>query len=114
MNFRKGDTVSLLGLVKHNFEPDRDDADKRVFVDLIGSHETVWIRPVNLKLVRQVFEVGDHVRWLQNAGEGLFLSGEILAISGEHAWIGMSDGNYCTRMLTSMERVDISSDDIPV
>jgi hypothetical protein len=109
MNFRKGDTVSLRGTVKHDFSPDGKDGDKRVFVDLIGTHETVWIKPEDLTLVGQMFEVGDSVRW-QNAGEELFLYGVILAISDGHAWIDYGQGEYCTRMLTSVERVQIDGD----
>lgn len=112
MKFRKGDTVSIRGTVKHNFDPTGADPDKRVFVDIIGSHETAWMKPEDVKLVAQTFEVGDEVRWLQNAGEGLFLSGEILAISGEHAWIGMPDGIYCTRTFSAIERVEVEETDI--
>ncbi len=108
MNFRKGDTVSLQGIVKHNF--DASDADKRVFVDVIGSHETLWLKPDDITLVGQLFEVGDSARWLVSGDADTFQYGVILAINDGHAWIDMGGGDYCTRLLTAIERVEVSDD----
>ncbi len=106
MNFRKGDTVSLQGTVKHNF--DATDTDKRVFVDVVGSHETLWLKPDDITLVRYAFEVGDSARWLVE--ENTYQYGTILAINEGHAWIDMGGGDYCTRLLTAIERVEVSDD----
>lgn len=109
MNFRKGDTVSVRGTVKYSY--DEGDNDKRVFVDVIGSHETLWIKPEDLTLVSQVFEVGDSVRWPINVeGAAPFLYGTVLAIANDHAWIEFGSCEYCTRLLTSIERVEVSDD----
>lgn len=93
MNYRKGDIVSVLATVKH----DADDSKERLFLDVNGSHETLWLKPHEVTLVAPNFQVGDGVIW----EDGL---GEILAISGDHAWIEYGNGNYCTRMLGSIKR----------
>jgi len=102
MNYRKGDKVSVLGIVKHN-----QNEDKNIFVDVIGSHETLWLEPKDMTLVAPMFEVGDECQW-GGTGESLGI-GTVLAISDGHAWIDRGGGDYCTRMLTTIERVD--SDD---
>ena len=107
MKFRKGDIVSLRGTVKHNFDPYDCEKDTRVFVDIVGSHETIWIKPEDVTLVQPMFEIGDQVRWDEHG------AGTIVAINDGHAWIGMESGDYCTRLLTAIERMpDTSKDDI--
>ena len=110
MKFRKGDIVSLRGTVKHNFDPCDGEKDTRVFVDIVGSHETIWIKPEDLKLIQQVMEVGDSVRWPHHVHADKFLYGVILAISDGHAWIDYGIGEYCTRTTTSIERVEADGD----
>ena len=105
MNYRKGDIVNVQGIVKHNFE--HIDGDKRVFVDIIGSYETIWIKPEDVTLVQPMFETGEQVRWDEHG------TGTIIAINDGHAWIGMDSGDYCTRMLSAIERMpDTSKDDV--
>lgn len=53
MNFRKGDIVSMRGVVKHNF-----DKCGRVFVDVEGCHDTLRLGPERLTLVSAKFEIG--------------------------------------------------------
>ena len=103
MNYRKGDKVSVLGIVKHN-----QNEDKNIFVDVIGSHDTLWLKPEDMTLVEPMFEVGDGCTFTYTstgAGETTG-TGVILAISDGHAWIDRGGGDYCTRMLTTIERVD--------
>lgn len=101
MNYRKGDTVSIVGTVKHN----QDDGNERVFIELPDYHTDIWIKPEFVTLVQANFEVGDKCRWV-----GLMADcATILAISESHAWIYCGGGDYCTRMLTTIEKVD--SDD---
>ncbi len=109
MNFRKGDTVSLQGVIKHNY--DETDSDKRVFVDVIGSHDTLWMKPEDITLVGQLFEVGDSARWLVSGGQEVsYQYGTVLAINDDHAWIDLGNGDYCTRLLTTIERVEVNND----
>ena len=98
MNYRKGDVVSVQGVVKHDFN--KDDPEHRVFVDIPGTYETLWMEPSSLTLVQHHFEIGDSVTWDEHG------AGIIHAIKDHHAWIGMASGDYCTRLLTSIKRAD--------
>lgn len=93
MQYRKGDIVTMRGTVKH----DSDGTKERLFIDVIGGHETLWLAPKDITLIQPHFEVGDGVLWENGLGE-------ILAISGDHAWIEYGNGNYCTRMLSTIQR----------
>lgn len=103
MEFRKGDVVSFLGTVKH----DADDSKERVFIDVTGSHDTVWLKPEDITLVKARFDVGDRVCWGERLpdGAGGVNVGEIIAISGEHAWIEYGAGEYCTRRFGAIDRL---------
>jgi len=94
MNYRKGDIVSVLGIVRHD-----EGDDDGVFVDITDRHDTLWVSPKGLTLVAAKFEVGDKCQFMD-------FSGIVLAISDGHAWIDMGGGNYCTRQLTSIERIE--------
>ena len=94
MNFRKGDHVSIVGIVKHNVE-----AGEKIFVELPGYHSDIWVSPDVLTLVQAHFDVGDKCQWAD-------ITGIILAISDGHAWIDRGGGDYCTRLLMTIERVD--------
>ena len=93
--FKKGDVVSLQGTIKH----DQGDEEKNIFVDVIGAHDTLWMKPQDMTLVQPFFEVGDAVCW---GDQG---SGIVHAINDGHAWIGMASGDYCTRLLSTIQRV---------
>lgn len=93
--FRKGDVVSVRGVVKHE-----QGDDERIFVDIIGCHDTVWLKPTDMTLVQPMFEIGDSIYWGEHG------AGIILAIQDGHAWIGMESGDYCTRLLTAIERAE--------
>lgn len=96
MTYRKGDRVSIQGIVKHN-----QGDDKRIFIDVVGSYETLWMEPGHLTLVTPLFEIGDKCKWGDHG------RGDILSIANDHAWIiTAGGGDYCTRLLTSIERVD--------
>jgi hypothetical protein len=95
MNLRKGDQVSVVGIVKHT-----PDEGERVFIRLPDYHSDIWVSQDSVKLVQADFEVGDSCVW---DGDG---RGAILSIYNGHAWIDMGGGNYCTRLLTAIERVD--------
>ena len=105
MKYRKGDKVSIVGTVKHT-----PDDGERVFIELPDYHSDIWINQESVKLVQANFEVGDKCRWdgLDKCRwDGLIADcATVLAISDGHAWIDMGGGNYCTRMLTTIERVD--------
>jgi hypothetical protein len=101
---RKGDKVSVTGTVKYT--PDKGE---RVFVKIDGSHEELWTEQSAVKLVQAAFEVGDRVGW-DNDAEYI---GEILAISGGHAWIEYANGEYCTRTFSSIERLPDEAEAAP-
>ena len=97
MNLRKGDQVSIVGVVKHT-----PDGNEKVFVQLPDYHSDVWVSQDAVKLVQADFDVGDKCTW-----EGFGTDpATVLAISDGHAWIDMGGGAYCTRLLTAIERVD--------
>lgn len=98
MKLRKGDKVSVTGIVK--YEPASDD---RVFIRIDGSYEDLWVKPDLVKLVQAQFDVGDRVGFDINGA--VHVEGEILSTSGEHAWIEYSTGEYCTRHFGSIERL---------
>lgn len=104
--FRKGDKVTIVGTIKHN---QGDDIDKNVFIEIAGYHSDVWINPELVTLVQPSFEIGDECTWMTNDAGGYGVGGTILAIRDGHAWIDMGGGAYCTRLLSTIQRVD--SDD---
>lgn len=106
MKFRKGDKVSLVGVVKYDSDQIDTDGDKRIFVTV--GHDDLWLKPEMVKMVAPVFEVDDDVSWDDIDGTQV---GTILAISNEHAWLDLGGGGYCTRMLHTISRVDRSDDD---
>lgn len=98
--YRKGDVVSVQGTVEYDHE-----GDELLFFKVPGYFQSVSLMPnqwdgANLKLVQAALEVGDGVMW--DNGER---SGEILAIANGHAWIDMGGGDYCTRLLTAIDRI---------
>jgi hypothetical protein len=103
MNYRKGDRVSIVGTIKHT-----PATGERVFMELPDYHTDIWVSQDVVTLVQADFEVGDKCSW-GNDGTDTYREGTILAISDGHAWIDLGGGNYFTRMLTTIERVD--SDD---
>lgn len=96
MNFRKGDQVSICGVVKH----DQDGDEENIFVDIVGSYETLWMKPENVKLVQAKFECGDRVIWGDSDCQG-----EIVSINDGYAWIIMHAGIYCTRHVGTIDRM---------
>lgn len=107
MNYRKGDKVSILGIVQYPPHYTDSPEDKRVSIKVVNSFETLWMKPEDVTLVTPLFEVGDKCTWGGAPGSPPTepMRGTILAISGENAWIDMG-GVYVTRLLTSIERVD--------
>ncbi len=97
MELRKGDKVSVTGTVKYT--PTKGE---RVFVKIEGSHEELWCSPDAVKLVQAKFDIGDRVGFDYGPST---MDGEILAVSGEHAWIDLGTGEYCTRHFGSITRL---------
>ncbi len=102
MKFRKGDIVSMQGAIKY----DADDKE-RVFVRVDGSTEELWVKQEILTLVQPHFEVGDQASW--RIGEG-FQYGTVIGLANDHAWIDLGGGDYCTRTLSSIGRVEVADD----
>lgn len=102
MQFRKGDIVSVQGTVKYP-----SDGDDRIFIEVDGNAVDLWLKPGMLTLVRAKFDVGDRVCWTapHPAVPGKVIIGEIIGISGDHAWIDLEDGNYCTRHFGAIDRI---------
>ena len=97
MSLRKGDKVSITGIIKH-----APEGKEKVFVQLPDYHNDVWVSQDALTLVQADFEVGDKCTW-DGFGDVPAL---VLAISDGHAWIDMGGGAYCTRLLTAIQRID--------
>jgi len=100
---RKGDKVSVTGTVKYT-----PDAGERVFVAVKGGTVDLWVDQSEVKLVQAKFEVGDKIAFVARQNEhggDVQMKGEILAISGEHAWIEYANGEYYTRTFSSIERL---------
>jgi hypothetical protein len=96
MSYRKGDKVSIFGIIKHR----QSSEDTQVAIEVIGYYQTIWLELEHLTLVTPLFEVGDKCTWGDHG------RGDILSIANDHAWIITAGGDYCTRLLTSIERVD--------
>ena len=83
--FRKGDIVSLRGVVKF----DQGDNEKLVHVDIIGD---VTSRPIveaeSLTMEEASFRVGDAVTWKDMH---ILRVGTVLAIAGDRLWVRDSD-----------------------
>ncbi len=99
MNLRKGDIVSVLATVQYQ----ADASDDWVHLRVHGEHSSLMISrsATVLTIVTPVFEVGETVWWKMTEG---IMSGDILAISNGHAWIDLYNGDYCTRLLSSIQR----------
>lgn len=99
MVFRKGDKVSITGTIKYRPKP-----DEHIFIEVDGKTDDVWIHPNFVTLVEPFFEPGDECTFqVQGYGEK---TGTVLASSGGHAWIDLGGGEYCTRTLGSIQRVE--------
>jgi hypothetical protein len=96
--FRKGDKVSVTGIVMYDPSP-----GKNIFID-VGASKDIWVDPDSIQLVQAYFEVGDECSWPGSLDQTM--TGTALAISNGHAWIDMGDGQYCTRLLTKIDRID--------
>ena len=99
MKYRKGDKVSVTGTVTHD-----QREDKEVFVRLDGYYTDIMLPAANFTLVQPRFDVGDTVVLAEGPCQGQ--RGEILAMQNDHAWIDLGGGDYCTRMLSSIKRVE--------
>ncbi len=109
IKFRKGDIVSLQAMVRHDFK----DGDEDVTIDIPGSlRNDNWIKPQFVTLVQQKIEVGDKVSFNLNPNlnptqmADAIRVGQVLAISNDHAWIDLGGGDYCTRLLSTLHRVE--------
>lgn len=100
MKFRKGDKVSVSGVVEY----DHDGSNDVLFFKIPGTYQSIGLTPdqwanAGVKLEEPNFVVGDRVTWTDGTG-----SGEILSLNEGHAWIGMGGGDYCTRMVSTIQR----------
>lgn len=100
MKYRKGDIVSVKAVVRHNCEDDENS----VAVDINGVYDAVWPRVQDVTVDQQKIEVGNDVKFVGVDGGAGF--GTVLAISNEHAWIDLGDGDYCTRLLSGLKRAE--------
>lgn len=83
--FRKGDTVALTAKVRHDYRPD-DDAF--VFVDVVGHHAALMLKPDDMTLIAPRIDVGERVRW-SNGNEAT-----VLASDASMIWVKCDDGTY--------------------
>ncbi len=97
MKYRAGDVVTVKGVVKLNF----DAADDSVSIEIPGEYEPIWANPEDVTLVHSKIVLGDLVKFVAPTG---LESGRVLAISNDHAWIDLGDGEYATRLLSSIQR----------
>lgn len=105
MKYRKGDQVTVRAVVKFN-----QDDDTHVHLEINGHYQSVMLDQKLITMTMPVFEVGDDVSWLQ-PDPSLSAGGVILAISDDHAWIELGGGDYCTRMLSTLTRDEVPSDE---
>lgn len=105
IKFREGDTVTLSAVVRYNFDPAEDE---HVALDVPGSiSSNLWAKPEAVIIARQVIVIGDRVKFIVPAGPSgseKWISGLVLAISNDHAWIDLGGGEYATRLLSSIQR----------
>ena len=95
--FKKGDVVTLSGVVK--WDQDKTESSS-VFVQFQGVYDVVGCQPDLLKFEYSTFAVGDHV-W---SGEHE-VSGIVLAVNGDKAWV-QCGWNYMTIELRHLELAD--------
>lgn len=104
IKFRNGDIVSIQGTVQFNQEPE-DDHIKVEIPDAIGN--PVWVKPEAATVVRQHILLGDSVALVGTAcDDGSEYHGQILAIVGDHAWVAYGDGEFCTRVMSTLKRAE--------
>jgi len=108
IKFRAGDVVSVQGTVTYNYA-EEDGDDGHVHVEIPGAiRSDAYIKPQMLTVVQQTIVIGDLVKFTVPVPgeEPCSMDGRVLAISDGHAWIDLGGGEYCTRMLTSIERAE--------
>lgn len=113
MKFRKGDIVSVRGVVEYDY---KDDDDSMLFIKIPGHYQSVGLPEdkffgASVKIEMPFFEAGDSVRWPKHVGSDEFCYGTILALTDGHAWIALGGADYCTRTCSSIERVEIGDGD---
>lgn len=104
MKYRAGDKVTVRAVVKY----DQSD-DTHVHLEIEGHYQSVMLAQKLITMATPLFEVGDDVSW--DAAACQVGGGVILAISSEHAWIELGGGDYCTRMLSTLTRNEVPSDE---
>lgn len=100
--FRKGDRVTIEATVDGSSA--LSDDELRVKIDGMrgsGPHYYAKINGITLKTAK--FEVGDLIDW--TVGDTIH-RGEILAVSGDHAWVDRGAAEYSTVYLPTATRVE--------
>lgn len=83
--YRKGDVVSVIGTIRHDYRPGEDNS---VFIDVDGHYGALLVSPEQVMLLAPRIDVGEHVRWT-NGNEG-----RVLASDSDKLWVKLDDGSY--------------------
>lgn len=84
-SYRKGDRVSLLGIVRHD---QRDEGT--VYVDVDGHYAAVSVKAADVTLVYPHIEVGERVRWSNRE------TGEVIGVDDGNLWVKTDNGSRYT------------------
>jgi preprotein translocase subunit YajC len=100
MTFRRGDNVSVTGVVTQNHYQ-----DEKVQIQLESHHSRIRVEAAVVTMVQPRFDLGDAVEFTDDDGG---LHGTIIAIQNGHAWVDLGDEKYRTFPLSSIVRVEQS------
>lgn len=105
IKFRKGDIVSIQGTVTFDFDPTEDGT---VAIEIQNSvSSSVWVKSEAATVVRQHIMVGDSVVLVGTVcDDGSEYHGQVLAIFEDRAWVAYGNGDYCTRVMSTLKRAE--------
>lgn len=98
--FRTGDLVLIQAEVVSNPFEYQGKMTAKLRIEPFND---VFVQVTDLKMARPNIRVGDTVEWMSG---GSPYRGEVLAISGEHLWVGRDCGSYSTVWMSNAARLD--------
>jgi len=98
--FRRGDRVSVEGVVDYVF-----DADSPLQIKVKVDHHDIYTSDEKLTMVRPDLKVGDRVSRAAAIG-GKVIHATIVAENGDRLWVDVEGGHMDTWLRSEVQRVD--------
>ncbi|WP_441931563.1 hypothetical protein [Mesorhizobium sp. 2RAF21] len=92
--------MSIEGVVASNYV-----LDGGTIKITVSPYHEIFVKKVDLTMVRPAFEVDDQVTWSTHDGADSW-TGRVLSISNDHLWVNLDDGSFSTVWVGHTMRVD--------